>query len=438
MEINDVLLNKEEYKHTSGFSKSDIFFWALVIFALCILVALCLLPEGTSVFSQKFWIAILSWPTVVSGFVGLMLIRHRQVDAAEKKHAFEENRAAAMAVASRSLALLGGAYRYTTSPDGDSIDSIADGSVVLTARKRNGNNHEAEGKGAPLMARWFETFSAYPRPNREIGFADFDRQNHLTKWLLEELLERLSPHIAAMPPQMKCVAHLYFGNRVNMRRNLAHWENVASHVLLRLFPVVYQNTDAEGLLKLDRWLDDAISHNGDEARLIVAIQLNDFHREPFPAEGSAEAASAILLMPDALAEKHKLQKVATVHRPVTSSIETHTDAIKLAMRVAAVSGKRISNIWQTGILPAQRGSLSILTQKAEVLAPAIDLDRAVGSTGIAAPWFAVACAQASLCQNGGAQMVTAGGGDKVSTLVLKPARKAVGSVKTVDGRIVRG
>jgi len=276
-----------------------------------------------------------------------------------------------------------------------------------------------------------------PARPRGLALAEHDRHTNLSKWLLEQLLNDLAPQIAAIPSRVKCVAHLFFSNRLHRNQNLKCWEDAASYVLLRLFPIVYQESDAEGVVSLDQWLDDAISHKGDEARLIIAIQLHSVKAPPWFPDGGPEAASALLLMPDALAEKHGLKKQADLHRPVTSAIETHADSVKLAMRVAGTTGKRLAKIWQTGIPLGQSGSLSVMRQETEMLTPVIDIDRTVGEAGIAAPWFAVACAHASLRQHGGAQMVTAGNGNKVSTLVLKPTRKRGGSVQTVDDRTFR-
>jgi hypothetical protein len=309
----------------------------------------------------------------------------------------------------------------------DAIDPIANGALEITTRK------VFDDARVLSRGRWFETFHALPALPKGLALAEHDRHKSLTEWLLEELLKDLAPQIAAIPSSVKCVAYLYFSNRLHRSENLKCWENVASYVLLRLFPNVYQESDAAGFGSLDGWLDEAISNKGDEARVIIAIQLHPVKAPPWFPDGGTEAASALLLMPDAVAQKHGLKKQSDLHRPVTSEIETHGDSIKLAMRMAGTTGKRLAKIWQTGISSGQSESLSIMRRETEMATPVIDIDRTVGKAGIAASWFAVACAHASLRQHGGAQMVTAGNGNKLSTLVLKPSRKRVDSLHKVDG-----
>lgn len=417
MEIDNFLLNKEDYRYKSKITNSTIFFGVLLAFFLGFLVSVYIWPENDSVLSQRFWLTTFAIPIGASTAIAASLIGYRKMEVTAANQDDEDNRAAAMAAAGRPLALLGASYRYTTSPSGDDIDTIESGSLSIPILKNFADGSE------PMRGRWFDTSFAFPRQPKEWAVEEFDRHTNLSRWLLEILLKELAPQIAKIPPGVRCVAHLHFSSRLYKSANMKCWEEVASYVLLRLFPVVYQETDAKGVLSFDKWLDDAISQTGEEARLIIAIQLQSVRAPPWVRDGSTEAASALLVMSDALAEKHGLKKQADLHRPVTSTVEKHVDAVRLAMRIARTTGKRIAKVWQIGIPLKQIVSLSVMNREAEVVAPVIDIDRTVGAAGVAAPWFAVACAHALLQKHGGTQMVTAGSGDKVSTLILKPTQK---------------
>jgi len=119
-----------------------------------------------------------------------------------------------------------------------------------------------------------------------------------------------------------------------------------------------------------------------------------------------------------------LQRDANVYRPVKGRIADHAKSLSNALLFAGVKGKDVVNNWHIGVSAAQRSLLTIAENGQGVTSASVDIDRTVGVAGIAAPWFAIAYAHASMRRGNGAQMITAGREDDATTMVLKaPAEK---------------
>lgn len=124
-----------------------------------------------------------------------------------------------------------------------------------------------------------------------------------------------------------------------------------------------------------------------------------------------------------MALRFGLQREAELFRPVKGTFTAHAKSLALALTFAGVEGQDIKENRSVGISAGQRGWLTMAENSQDVSATAIDLDAAVGVAGIAAPWFAIASAHASLLRGGGPQMITTGREDDVCTMVMTPVQK---------------
>jgi hypothetical protein len=417
MAIGKWLDDKERNVAKDYFASSTIMFSMMLALLVCIFGAIWTWPDEKPLFSLDFFAWIFLFPLVASAGVGLLLAGLRwngKVEQALVEEGIADINDYVTAVASRPLALLGSAYRYSVSSETNAIENVMAGSLTLKLSVPSATQTE------PVLGRWFESTAVLRTSVADIGKADHKRHETLTKWLFEALLTELSSNIALIPDNEKFIAYVYVSNNLDRSENLDLWRNAAALCVNRFFLTDLCENDAEGVMSLDKWLDDAISQDGDACRLIIAIQLHSLHARPWFPSGSAEAGTALLLMPDALAKKQGLQTQGNLHRPVASAIDAHAESVSSALQFGGTSGDKIARVWQTGGPLEHSASLSTMKREAGVLTPVIDIDQSVGAPGIAGPWFAVACAHAALCEKGGAQMITTCRDDEISTMVLKP------------------
>jgi hypothetical protein len=384
----------------------------VLIFALCVLAIVCWWPEDTAHKPFPFWLMIVVAPFAASAIGGFLLLMRRQNQAMDVAY---ENQASArvkdyvIEAASRPLAVLAVSYQH--------------GSVPLKESSK-----EIRGQGSSHALKLGEVYwFAHPErdPNVIPGHTDILRRRALTSRIFTDILRDISPSLAALPSSVPCVVHLFMSNHLRAKDNISCWTECVEARALHNFSVVYSKTDEQGIMSLDTWMDDFIAGDSHEARLYIGVQLLPYASRPLPPAGSTEAAAAVLLVPNALALRHRLQKEGDLHRPVKSSIANHAKSVSDAILFAGVKGQEIGARWYTGVSAAQRGLLTIAQAGQDVVSPAVDMDidKTIGVTGIAAPWFAIACANASLQRGAGASIITVGREDELHTMVVKPPRK---------------
>jgi hypothetical protein len=329
--------------------------------------------------------------------------QNQAMDIAYENELAEQVKEYVIDAASRPLVLLAASYYHGSSQLGKSGKTLGD-EESLHARKHN-------------EVYCFDD----PEKDPDVvpGSVDVLRHDALTSRIFLDLAHDLSSSLATLPPSVPCVVHLFIGNLLSADENVSLWKDRLEIQTARDFPVVYSEEGAYDVMSLDKWMDDFIGGDSKEARLLIGIQLYSLASNSLPLEGSTEAAAALLLVPDALASRHRLQKEAYLHRPVKGSIADHAKSLSNVLRFAGVRGQDVVNNWHTGVSRADRGLFAIAEATHGVMSPPVDIARSVGVSGIAAPLFAIAYARASLQRANGPQMITIGGENEATAMVLR-------------------
>jgi hypothetical protein len=194
---------------------------------------------------------------------------------------------------------------------------------------------------------------------------------------------------------------------------IENWRNAD----LLATPVELEDAGSSSLQSVDAWMDQIVEHQQCNARLVVTIQMHPL-MSGSPAEGTTEAGVALLLVPDELAEKLRIDRQINLHRPVRGPFDLSNGALSHCVKWAGTTAAVISGGWQTGLDVSKAGTLRKASVEAGLESRPTDLDTSAGHAGIAAPWLATACAAQVLSTSTPRQIVFAGCGDKVDCAVL--------------------
>lgn len=393
-------------------------FWAVVCVAIgCVgaSVVILLWPKDMPTQTWRFWFSVVVLPVGISAFVGLSRYRayeSQKLDMALHNEAVRAFNARVFRGASMPLAVVGAAYRYSADDKENSVQALRQGSVVLATRPPIARN------AGPVRARWL----AVPGMDAEPGTVESDRnRSHLvTTWLFDELLRDLSPRIQALPSRLPLTTHLLIANGFSSEENKALWQVCWDTQSPRVV-TIGECTDAPAdFMMLDGWLDSVIEGKALHATLLVAVQLHPLLAAA-PPPGVAEVGAAVLLLPDAMASRHAVPRVANLYRPVRGVLKAACEPLSTAFRWAGVSPARITSAWQTALDAESAGALREPAIKMGLTLTATDLDQSVGHAGIASPWLAIACASKSISGESDAHLIVVGQGDHVDCAVLNHA-----------------
>lgn len=396
--------------------------WAAVFLA-CAMAGMVLMlfiwPQRLPTATPLFWIAVVGVPFVAAAVVvvtrfaayaGLQRVS-RSWDVKRDEHVANVFR-----VESQPIALLAGAYYFSTDDTENAASTIASGDVLLKSRT-------TPDKATAIEARWFDAPPFAVGENR----ADYDanRQLVLLDDLVAKLLDRVVEPIATLPAVVPLVVRLHVAapaltENVEERFRLA-WR------LRGLREVAISNDpNAPGLMSLDAWLDAPAGEARNHATLLVVIELHSLVAGQ-PLRGSAEAGVALLMIPDEVARRNRMAPVAQIHRPRQGTVATLPDTLKFALQWGAADPASIQHLWhsgfdsvgQQGLLNATRASGVILMAEQQVSGEH-DLERTVGDGGIAADWLALACACDFAQSFGGPQLVARHRGRESCLSVVRP------------------
>ncbi|SAL17044.1 hypothetical protein AWB69_00902 [Caballeronia udeis] len=236
--------------------------------------------------------------------------------------------------------------------------------------------------------------------------ADKKRHIEVAKWLFGELIGDISKTIKALPQRISLDIHFVVSSLLSIEERDGLWNDKWEEFGLRRADIAINDSEVD-LMMLDRWLDRTIETAETKARLIVAIQLNVLQSKS-PSPGSAEAAVALLLLPQFAATRHALISTANLHRPVRGGFGQANEVLRPALKWAGAVAAEIKGIWETGFDATQWGQVVSESGLLGLRNNATKMDQSIGFAGAAAPWLAVACAAKSLSGNEPRQMVFAG------------------------------
>ena len=375
---------------------------------------LLLWPKSMPTNSWQFWATLVIFPIGIPGFIVLRRFSSYEgakLDAELRNQTAREFNERVFSAAAIPLGLAGAAYRYSADKKENAIGAVQQGSVVLKTQVPFASDAE------PVKARWLTV----PEMKTESGSKndDFVRSRQVTSWLLVELLDELLPRVQVLPESMPLVVHLLVENGRSYAQNKRLLEEHWYAKLGRFLNIAPEADSLTDLASLDAWMDQLLEKDSMYATLLVAIQLHPLLAGSPPAD-AAEAGAALLLIPDALADQHKVSRIANLHRPVRGAVAQPADALPVALRWAGVSGEQIKGGWRTGLDAGRVGALRESAIKLGLTARAIDVDQTIGHGGITAPWLALACAASALANDETEQLVFVAQGEQLTCAVMKP------------------
>ncbi|SCZ21045.1 MULTISPECIES: hypothetical protein [Burkholderia] len=395
-----------------------------IIFVACTVgggtAALLVWPKRFPTATPVFWIAIVIVPLLVAAIVTLVpFLRHAGKVRAITSWNDRRDRyvAGVFDEESRPIAVLGSFCRFPVHDARSPVSKVASGEIVLVPQ-------QTPDKTATVAARWFAApeFSIETEP-REY---DADRQRVLLLDLLSGILDALEPRIGALPAALPLKVALFIDAPSFDDDIRQHFRSFWNARALRAFTF-----DAEqsipGLMSLDRWLDRQADSNPDYAMLLVTIQLHDLVTQS-PPPGSGEAAIALLMARHDVGERPRLGASAYLHRPRQGTLASLQQALSLALKWGKAKPADIQHLWHTGfdkvgqqaLMAAARTEKVALVESQQVPGEH-NVDRIVGDAGIAADWFALACAVEFAQSFGGPQLVARHNEANSIVSVVRPA-----------------
>jgi hypothetical protein len=131
-----------------------------------------------------------------------------------------------------------------------------------------------------------------------------------------------------------------------------------------------------------------------------------------------------------------------LHRPVEQSEQTLVDALRTTLRWGCTEAQDVSDIWQTGLAPADKPalletsvSIELNASNTDALSGFHDLDLAIGHAGNAAAWLAIALAAEYAALSGKPQIVaTRGHGLRLAVVQPQRAPDAEHAQKPMENR----
>lgn len=412
MAVDFTLLPEETPAYNRAPSRRSVIVVFLVMVLAGATALLVLWPAQQSTQTWKFWVSLALFPI---GIPAVLVMRWqslhagRRLDTEVHNDLVRQYRERVNGVAARPLALLGAAYRFSSDPEENAVESLRTGRIRLVTRQ------PVASAGDPVKARWLSLPDVESVPGDQA--ADCGRQQALTRWLYEALIDEMTEHIRLIPAKVDLVVHLCAARELGHQACADLWTTCWQQRRLRAMRCAAEDASCD-LATLDGWLDQIAGGNAREARLIVATRLHLLLSES-PPPGSAEAGAAVLLMPVELAQNHQLRYNATVHRPVRSLPAAAKDNLSHALRWGGVAPADVSQAWQTGMNAAQTGVFRVAASQLDLPLLPADLDTTVGHAGSAAPWLAIALAANALVGKDQNQLVLAGSGENVDIAVVR-------------------
>jgi hypothetical protein len=374
--------------------------WGLLLalsIAAGVALTLLLWPKGRSTqgwqfFAWMFGVPVLVWACGFAVRLHSYEIRvwRAQGHNSERASTIEHN----TEYARRPLALLG--YAYVTAMGHEELAGlvIAGESALVTRAVRNTKEVRAH--------------SELPR-DRSPSVAD-----QLDE-VVDGLLAKLKPALRGLPPHAPLEIWLDIQDKAAVAEHGAVWESIRRVVGPRVkSPITLEAGDR--VMALDTWLDDDPKAAAKYV-LVIATQL----RTELPPN-TGEAAAALLLGWPARVEQDRRTAIARVHRPTVSRSDRNRTVVDTALDWGAAEATTIERTWISGLTELRRNpdlvpAPQVTTESAPVTA---SLDSALGHTGAACGWLAIAAAAEQCRAGGGIPFISTEAKQQPCWLVVRP------------------
>lgn len=300
--------------------------WAVVFLACAMagmVVILLLWPKRFPTATPLFWISVIGVPLVTAAVVvatRFLIHAGQERDAQTWDGARDADVAKTFRRESRPIMVLAFGHRFSMDDKENTAATVANGELLLKAQ-------QTPSKQA-VTARWLH---AIPLESGEKP-AEYDAKRQLATLddLLAGLLESVEKQIRSLPAGLPLLVKLHVSAPAVQATVEERFRFALKPYGLR--DVSFANDPvASDLMSLDKWLDMPAGKERDHATLLIVVELHDLVSR-LPASGSAEAAVAMLMVPEDVAQRYRTTSVAQLHRPREGTVATLLDTAKLALQ----------------------------------------------------------------------------------------------------------
>jgi hypothetical protein len=345
----------------------------LVFMVAGVTITLLTWPKGESTNTVEFWLRLLGVPplawTIALGF--RLLYRDQEDDRLDaEEEVLRENREQALEFASEPLAVTALAYLSAAGNKDVATDIVKLKSVVEAQDSLDGQ--------AAIRHSALELISSDTNPCRyRVAF--------------KRLIASIKQAVEALPLDVPFGVRLQLPAGEDQETLQQTWQTCWDEAITRpAYSVLV--TPEQGAMALDEWLDEQGGQTLEKFLLFVAVQLHDA-----PPPNSGEAAVALLIGWPPLASRRRIECIGSLHRPVQAADTDINVPLSTALEWGRTEHDAVNDLWQTGLDKSDKAAvlnssstLELGMSKAEDLSGLHDLDIALGRTGCASAWLALA------------------------------------------------
>lgn len=239
------------------------------------------------------------------------------------------------------------------------------------------------------------------RTHSELQRTDFASTADLLESIFSDVLTRLKPVLRSAPPNLPLEVWFDIQDEVAAQESKRIWDRFR-HMVGRPVEAPIRMPLNDGVMALDLWLDDN-SAASEKSVLVIAVQL----RSEVPAN-SGEAATALLFGLPELEREQRQPAFTAVHRPVVTPSDHERTVLATALDWSETQPSDIDRTWISGLTELKRNNnlVSVPQATAETAPRIADIDAALGDTGNASGWLAIAVAAEQARSRAGVQLVS--------------------------------
>ncbi|NML32739.1 hypothetical protein HHL14_18085 [Paraburkholderia sp. G-4-1-8] len=386
----------------------NVFVWGgvgLLLAALGMALSVATWPHGKSTSDPWFWVQTIVLPLMSAGFVfGLRWLFYGQ--QASLHEADEEtdtgDRAETIRFGQEPLAIIGLAY-LTAMGSGNVGARIAGGERALRSQ-------QSQTTGATRRRTQLDILDGTD------GFERF-------KLCLSEVMRGVRSEIQNVPSNIPLHVYMQVPEVLSDEEVLEAWRASTKALGITLAEPI-RLVKEDGLMTIDEWLDIRGGPLLEKFALFVAVEISGD-----ASPNHSEAAAAMVMTWSPLAERMHLDVIAKLHRPVDAREVPAVDDMSETLLWGNAEAKEVLDMWQAGladgdddVLSKAASDLGLALVEADEPAGVRDLDVALGNTGEAAGWLAVALAAERASEAGTPQLVCTRQGN-IRMAVVRAAEK---------------
>jgi hypothetical protein len=358
-----------------------------VVWLVCVVVVdgaiLLLWPHSWPARGAAFWLPVAGLPNVL--FLAIAILGRTFYEGAYLHAMFyndhrEQRRRSLIDHGQQAVRVLDYSYRLAVE-DGKLAHTVAEGTPVIKSQPHRDGTATAR---HTRLTDDSDMATSDPLLTQVLHQAPLDRAGRLYAQLLAPLVGTLRILLEAGKTS---AVRLVVADPTSSSEALAQLRTVI-HAMNLYLPDCATIAAADGLMAIDTWLDAR------ETRplLVVAVQLHET-----PPEDSAEAAVALLVLPETVALPDALTARATLRRPVAVPPQELAEGLAFAMLWGRVDSSAIKQAWVTGFdgrelthvtQACRRAALDQITKFEARRTP----DSILGHAGLASCWLATVAA----------------------------------------------